>query len=295
MKHVFLLALSVFVLASTTNAQDDRFTLGISSSDIDEGGVIRGVPGEKVTINISVNVDATEAGVAGVVAPVSVTSPAGPGDVTITNPDCDATCASEKYGAQIFFYNVDVVDPSFEDQGNGIILGLTTNIITNWSYPVGNHTVLDFTFELTVPEEEGTVVVGFKNGLKGVGTRQNVTLTVAGASVVPQTSELTFSIGPAAGGLIPGDTNLSGKLDVTDVVMYIDHYFIGMPTMLPCGDGTVKDAGNIALLDSNGDGELDISDAIYTLRAEFLGGAPHVLGKECVEISGCDVTSCDIP
>ncbi len=294
MKRSLLLAFSFVALTSVAFAQDDRFTLGISSSDIEEGGKITGAAGSTVTVNISVAVEASEAGVAGVVAPVSVTSPGGPGDVTITAPDCDATCASELYDAQIFFYNLDVVDPSFEDQGNGIILGLTTNIITNWSYDPGTHTVLDFTFDITVPEEEGTVTVGFKNGLKGVGTRQNVTLTVSGQSVVPQTSELSFTIGPAEGGLIPGDTDLSGDLDVMDVIDFLDHYFLGDPATLPCGDGTVEDAGNIGLLDANGDGELDISDGIYSLRAQFLGGAPHVLGTECTKIDGCAVISCDI-
>lgn len=300
MKRALLLALCLLTGSGVTLAQDERFNLFITSSDVEDGGSLSGAPGSTITVNVSVGFSATEAGIAGVVAPVSIDSPGAPDDVTITKPDCDASCASDLYfgednNGEIFFYNLDVVDPTaFGDQGNGIILGLTTNIITGFSYDAGEFTVLDFTFDLTVPEVAGPVTVGFKNGLRGVGTAQNVTMTFSGTSVVPVTSALTFTVGPVEGGLIPGDTDLDGELDVMDVIEFLDHYFLGDPATLPCGDGTVTDAGNIGLLDGNGDGELDISDAIYSLRGQFLGGAPHVLGTDCQKIDGCAATSCDL-
>ena len=61
--------------------------------------------------------------------------------------------------------------------------------------------------------------------------------------------------------------------------------------MLPCGDGTVSDPANKALLDGNGDGAVDLSDAVYGLNFLFLGGPPPVACADetcpCVRIEGC--------
>ncbi|MBI4585426.1 MAG: hypothetical protein HY717_15545 [Planctomycetes bacterium] len=67
----------------------------------------------------------------------------------------------------------------------------------------------------------------------------------------------------------------------------MSYLFIGDPSLLPCGDATSKDPANLALLDSNGDGALDVSDAIWLLTWKFLGGPPHVLGNRCADIPDC--------
>jgi hypothetical protein len=54
----------------------------------------------------------------------------------------------------------------------------------------------------------------------------------------------------------PGDENQDGKLDISDPVAILNHLFLGTNPELPCGDHTTDDAGNKALLDSNGDGRI---------------------------------------
>ena len=44
---------------------------------------------------------------------------------------------------------------------------------------------------------------------------------------------------------------------------------------------------NTALLDSSGDGRVDLADAVHVLRYVFLDGAPPVLGTRCVPLPGC--------
>ena len=38
---------------------------------------------------------------------------------------------------------------------------------------------------------------------------------------------------------------------------------------------------------TDGDGKVNLADVIYTLSHLFRGGAPPVLGVECVSIEGC--------
>ena len=54
------------------------------------------------------------------------------------------------------------------------------------------------------------------------------------------------------------------------------------------GDGSEADPGNIALTDWNGDGHINISDALGLLFWAFQGAAAHVLGVSCQPISGCE-------
>ena len=60
----------------------------------------------------------------------------------------------------------------------------------------------------------------------------------------------------------------------------------------PCDGGTAAglNPGAMALLDSNGDGQVDISDPVYVLQFLFLGGGPPALGTDCVTIRGCPDT-----
>src|SRR5262249_60463939 len=84
----------------------------------------------------------------------------------------------------------------------------------------------------------------------------------------------------------PGDSNPDGQVNISDPICLLRYFFGGLGA-LPCGDGTSADAANLELLDWNGDGGLDISDAMSTLSWLFLDGKPHVLGQECRLIAGC--------
>ncbi len=209
-RFVFLtLALaSIVFCGANLNAQDDRFTLDVISTDVENGGVVTGAPGATVTVHLQVQLTTTEAGVAGVVLPLG-----GEGaDVSFVTPGCDSTCANGLYweGANnLFFYSLegrDTVDPTFENtagalagagpQGAGMILGLTTNIITAFSYPAGTFTVADIDVEVTIPtgEDPETVTIDVKNGLKGSGVPQNLTITFNSGSESANVNGLTFDV-----------------------------------------------------------------------------------------------------
>jgi hypothetical protein len=111
----------------------------------------------------------------------------------------------------------------------------------------------------------------------------------------------TIEVLPPGGMQLPGDCNQDGALDISDVMCLLHFLFLGDPPVLPCGDGSDGDPANLALLDANGDngggtGTVDLSDAIYILVYEILGGPPHVLGEECIRIPDCpDVDPCPAP
>lgn len=101
------------------------------------------------------------------------------------------------------------------------------------------------------------------------------------------------------GGLqIPGDCNQDGAIDISDPVCLLGFLFLGRPTELPCGspglpepDGPTTEA-DFALMDWNGDRNVDLSDVVAPLNALFGGALPHVLdvsgtGKSCIRIRGC--------
>jgi len=88
---------------------------------------------------------------------------------------------------------------------------------------------------------------------------------------------------------VPGDCNQDGILDLTDGICLLWGFFVNNPVELPCGDGSFQDPHNISLLDSNGDGKLDLSDILYVFGYLFRGDPPPVLGPDCVAIPGCPV------
>jgi hypothetical protein len=77
----------------------------------------------------------------------------------------------------------------------------------------------------------------------------------------------------AAAFQIPSDTNQDGRLDLSDAVSLLGHLFLGAPAVLACGDGSLADPGNHALLNANGDPKVDLADVIYVLAYLYLGGA----------------------
>ena len=91
----------------------------------------------------------------------------------------------------------------------------------------------------------------------------------------------------AGRGLLPGDCNRDGALNVSDANCIFGFLFLNSPEQLPCGDGSSGDPANLVLLDCNGDGRLDLSDGVCGLTFLFLGGPPHDLGRDCVVVEGC--------
>jgi len=96
---------------------------------------------------------------------------------------------------------------------------------------------------------------------------------------------------------LPGDCNQDSALDISDAVCTLNALFKGAPFVFPCGDGTATDPGNIALLDWQPDGSVDLSDAVSLLTYFFQDSAPHTLAvppaetEMCVQIPGCPANS----
>jgi len=86
---------------------------------------------------------------------------------------------------------------------------------------------------------------------------------------------------------VPGDSDQSGSLDLSDAISIFGTLFLGSPKVFPCGDGSPSDSGNKALLDWQDDGAVDISDGIAVLRFLLLGGPAHRLGVPGDELRGC--------
>jgi hypothetical protein len=87
----------------------------------------------------------------------------------------------------------------------------------------------------------------------------------------------------------PGDCNQDGICDLSDGICVLGFLFFDSPLTLPCGDGSVNDPGNLALMDWNGNGNgfVDLSDAVGKLQFLFLGGPEHGLGLGCIPMEGC--------
>ena len=93
---------------------------------------------------------------------------------------------------------------------------------------------------------------------------------------------------------VPGDCNQDGVLDISDASCALGVLFTGAPfAFFPCGDGSSSDPGNIALMDWQPDGSVDLSDVVGMLQFLFIGNSAHplaVVGSEvsaCVPIMGC--------
>ncbi len=85
----------------------------------------------------------------------------------------------------------------------------------------------------------------------------------------------------------PGDLNQDLVLDLTDGIGILGHLFGGLAVEYPCDDGSPDGASNIALLDSNGNGGVELADAIHLFQYLFQGGPAHALGIECVRLENC--------
>ncbi|MBL04590.1 MAG: hypothetical protein CMJ99_03020 [Planctomycetes bacterium] len=92
---------------------------------------------------------------------------------------------------------------------------------------------------------------------------------------------------PQGGLQLGGDVDQDGGLSITDAVVLLQFLFQANGIELPCGENGLEDAGNAALLDSDGSGLVNITDAVNLLSFLFQGGGPPALGLECVRIEGC--------
>jgi hypothetical protein len=138
-----------------------------------------------------------------------------------------------------------------------------------------------YTLDVTVTLPDGSEVTARRQSTiaRGEVTELAVELSDVGVEL--------RAIGDELSAQMPGDCNQDGRLDLSDGICLLGHLFQGNPAELPCGDTTVDDPGNRALVDTNGDQRVDLSDGIYVFTFLFLGGPPPVLGQECVSLAGC--------
>jgi len=56
----------------------------------------------------------------------------------------------------------------------------------------------------------------------------------------------------------------------------------------PCGGQGLGNPANQRLLDWDGNGTVNVSDALQTLQYLFQGGPPHSAGTACLQVAGCN-------
>jgi hypothetical protein len=86
-------------------------------------------------------------------------------------------------------------------------------------------------------------------------------------------------------------TGRTAVVDLSDIRAVLGFLFLGSPDSLPCK--SVRLAAFVELLDSSGDTDVDISDAIYVARWFVLGGPAPVRGLDCITIEDCP-NVCDV-
>lgn len=121
--------------------------------------------------------------------------------------------------------------------------------------------------------------------------REPATLMVAMATAIKPTIRQGFLDDPLVNMPYlsrPGDCNADGRFNFSDPICLLRSLFLGEVSS-PCDS---SDA-NLALRDGNGDGLVDLADAIHGLSSIFLGGSAHALGSECVEMPACGGTCSD--
>lgn len=87
-----------------------------------------------------------------------------------------------------------------------------------------------------------------------------------------------------------GDVNFDGTLNISDPVAALGFLFAG-ESLTECyvveeGDAMGLTGTGLAVLDWNGDGDHDLTDAVGSLTFQFGGGPAHALGQECAMIEG---------
>ena len=116
----------------------------------------------------------------------------------------------------------------------------------------------------------------------------STSVTCTATDAAGNVATCTFDVVVTCGNLIlPGDCNADGELDISDGLCLLIVLFLGTGRELPCGDGTILDTSNQALMSWGEVPDIDLSDAVALLNWQFLGGPPHVLGTDCTPIVGC--------
>ena len=85
---------------------------------------------------------------------------------------------------------------------------------------------------------------------------------------------------------VAGDCNQDGSRDISDIICGVGLLFGGFnlldrtPPTPPC----LTPAGNVAVLDVNGDANVNISDIVYMASFLFMGGSPPAQGLGCFPV-----------
>jgi hypothetical protein len=124
---------------------------------------------------------------------------------------------------------------------------------------------------LTIELEPGTYSVGVNNFLPD------------------ESGAYRLSVSCGRGGQSkPGDCNRDGSFNIADGICVLGFLFDGIPETLPCGDGSPRDAANVSMLDFDGGGAINITDAVAMFLFLFVAGPPHPLGQACQPVVGCE-------
>jgi hypothetical protein len=236
-------------------------------------------------------------------------------DVEIDVPPCDRSClASSIYGAGadpslVMLLAARKVDAGLHPragplaglgpQGPGVIASAVLRQSADAPaaiLPAPPVQVLAFTVTARFAREaprERALRIAFKDGLQAAGAAILNRVYLDGVTpqpLVPAREKCPLRLlteGWIPGRTMPGDFDQSRRLDLHDGLRLLAWLFLDNTRPLPCGDGRISFPGNLDLLDATGDRRVDLGDAIALLSHVFLGGRPHVLGKDCAPILGC--------
>ncbi len=92
--------------------------------------------------------------------------------------------------------------------------------------------------------------------------------------------------GPPGGRQTSGDANQNGVVEIGDAVSIAWRLFVG-GIALPCDGSALNDGGNIFIFDVDGNGFVNITDAIFLLNYLFTNGAVPARGTSCARRDGC--------
>ncbi len=152
----------------------------------------------------------------------------------------------------------------------------------------GNVPILDFTYSDTWYEKtdgEG-LSLNIKNPHTPVEHWSNRESWFP-SSVRGGTPGFNDSRQPPEPGLKPGDANLNGRIDLTDVIYLLLLLFQPGDIALPCEGDHAGDGENAVFFDANQDELIAPADAVHLMKYLFLQGPPHGLGTECQLFETC--------
>ena len=182
-------------------------------------------------------------------------------------------------------------------KGNeGVISAIALSFGEDATLPVaGPHTLLAMTVEGRASGSRGDCspcVLSFRDGLIGSGEPVDNKISLMESSSRPTLGSATVDVCVQDSGQVPGDVNQDNRVDISDPQQVLGFLFLGRPTDLPCGDGTIEHPGNVGLADWNGDGRINIADPVGHLGWLFRGDPAHFLdirgdGSGCVFLEGC--------